>query len=110
MTQSKPITDVSYTIGSGPKIIKTNIDNLFSECPVTFELTQNGQAIDEDVFTLDTKNRVIVIETDDLDFAGQQYSFELTVTDASGNVIQNQFDIALEDRCEKAEIKSPKFF
>ena len=83
--QSQPVTDIQYTIGAGPSTISTNIENLFEECQVTFELTQNGQPYDTSIFTLDENDREIIIETDDLGLNGQVFDFVLTVTDEAGN-------------------------
>ena len=83
--QVSNIQDVTYIIGTGPLIVDTFIQNTFSECPLTFELTQNGQPYDEDTLDLLEEDRIIVIESSDRDANGDSFEFILTVTDESGN-------------------------
>ena len=101
---------MNYVIGNGPSIVDTFISNQFAECPLQFELTQNGQPFDDTIFTLDEEDRIIIIDTDDRTQNGQEFEFILTVTDEAGNQVQSTFDISLEDKCQTATLKEAEFF
>ena len=74
---------------------------------MSYELTQNGQPYDPQVFTLDENNGALIIDTADTGSNGQIFDFEVTVTDSSGNVVIEQFSILLEDKCETATLTGP---
>lgn len=109
MNQAQPIGDVQYMIDSGPLVVATNIENLFDECPLTFELTQNGGPFDTDIFFIDIQARTIVIETDDMDLDGVSFDMVLTVTDTSGETMEYEFEVTFGDRCSMATLTGAQF-
>ena len=108
--QTSPISDLSYTIGTGPKFISTNIENNFPECGLSFELTQNGQAYDTSLFELRPQDRLIVLQTDDRSLNSQFYNMVLTVTGQNGNQVTNSFKVTFEDKCSSATLTGSEFF
>ena len=88
----------------------TNVENYFSECTLSFELTQNGQPFDPQLFSIDADGRIIQVNSQNSNLNGLIYNMVLTVTQSSGASIIDSFKVTMEDRCNSATLTGSQFF